>query len=1414
MALSRAYSGVVSDQGGAAAQSDGAGADGNAMQAADGGDVGGGEPGGADEYDGDTESDTLARGWAAPAAAAPTRCDAAEAMSCEVADDVTMTSDGASGTTLCCAPLAPGDLVRLDAAASGGDATPLEPDCGSPSDDDDGDASVADSRCGTAVPRRRRLSVDERQRWLARQAALSDALERARDNARAPPGAPTNAAVAPVARGRSDAPAAAGSERLAERTTEEALCMAGGTYDMGRIVSEDDALVALARMPRTNVSEPTAPLPAPELAWGDRSDWRPRALTDVYTEKGVKLIVQWYSEMAQHEAEGIKRGGAGLKRPDDLVLDDEYVQPAARGRPWFLLDHVRSGGRLPIVPLEEAVVTKDVLEMENIKRLAERYHDRAMLDHLVGGHRNESACPKATVLSANHAGALRHAEPVSKTFDDDSAPERGWLMAASAEGEPLTLTLEGVETVIPVFVATCPARVEPVNGVQQNGKVRVTTDKAWPRPEILEESFGPHAVNFWIDLTVLSKVVFPTTVQFAAAAAVLSQAEPATTRRLAAAGERAAAAAAAPEDHVWQWKIDLHSAYRMWANARHELWMYGKQWGGQSYLDVRTQFGDASMVACFATFTNFYIWLLRRLRSGDAELRAELDAPAALWAAIDAPLTPAAVAWREQREAAGLDGEDLALTFEAGYIDDMFGVALGYSRARAMLELAVLLAERIGFAVQDAKKAGPVRIMTILGSQCDLDEQKLSLDGDKAQSYGEIVDEALRRRSLRTRDFLSLVCKLVHAAQYRPAGRPYLSSAFTALRQAQRKGRGRVRFGPGVQRDLGFWRKALRRHSDGIALFPKSSFPKSGDPDLLEFAYDASGGDGLGAAMLTADAEGVITCYYILHRWRGHHRRLHINIKEGVAGYSALTGFHPIAPRPSALAHGDNTTEQRTSEANKARSVLQSVVLQHRAGYVAEVNVVCRQARVRSKDNVLSDAISRLDEEGFRAEARKLGASRFVRLPLSAEAHALLRDLDARLAQLEADGEDTSGTASSVADMRRQERLFERISADNAARAAAAAEAAEVDGSEGETSPSEWGLFSGFCGLDSLSFAAEPVGGVPVAAYDADEIVRELWSQRTGLRAWGDFYRVAAAAARGSLDWLKPLVLIYLSGSPCPDFSSAGHGRGLDGKTGCLWLDDCRLGVLLGFAVIIREMVTGILDVDDGSPLRQAVAMYRAAGYLVAWDVRHAQRHGDATARRRVFLVAIRPEALKDGVTENDFFAVERTGEERPSPVTVLDCLDPEPEDSRLSYDALDHITWYEEREVDPSYDGPKLLGGIGSGGMGWSLHDANGPGITSKTWGQGPGGATGLYWDGWRARRLSPWEAMRTHSIPKHVITTLRESELVDWDVAYRLCGNGIPVGMLSDVITHVLSLIAPQVRRSVAQAVAKWKAAGRPTL
>ena len=152
---------------------------------------------------------------------------------------------------------------------------------------------------------------------------------------------------------------------------------------------------------------------------------------------------------------------------------------------------------------------------------------------------------------------------------------------------------------------------------------------------------------------------------------------------------------------------------------------------------------------------------------------------------------------------------------------------------------------------------------------------------------------------------------------------------FTAMRQATRSGAKRVRLGQGVKRDLRWWQRWLPVPTDGVAFFPLNHFPPSGSVDLLEFAYDASGVEGLGAAMLRDDGNGEVVCYFIEHEWTDEEKRYHINIKEGVAGYAALTSLYPIAPHRHALAHGDNTTETITSATNKSRSAMQSVVLQH-----------------------------------------------------------------------------------------------------------------------------------------------------------------------------------------------------------------------------------------------------------------------------------------------------------------------------------------------------------------------------------------------------------------------------------------------------------------------------------------------------
>jgi hypothetical protein len=117
-------------------------------------------------------------------------------------------------------------------------------------------------------------------------------------------------------------------------------------------------------------------------------------------------------------------------------------------------------------------------------------------------------------------------------------------------------------------------------------------------------------------------------------------------------------------------------------------------------------------------------------------------------------------------------------------------------------------------------------------------------------------------------------------------------------------------------------------------------------------------------------------------------------------------------------------------------------------------------------------------------------------------------------------------------------------------------------------------------------------------------------------------------------------------------------------------------------------------------------------------------------------------------------------------------------------------------RDAD-GYDGPRLVGTIGIGGMGWSVYDGSGPAVTMKTWGQGPGGATALYRDSaGRIRRLSEWEALRTHSFPDEFAAFLKSQPDVTAEDVYRLCGNSIPVLMLRDVVDHIVTnIIRPQV-------------------
>ena len=109
-------------------------------------------------------------------------------------------------------------------------------------------------------------------------------------------------------------------------------------------------------------------------------------------------------------------------------------------------------------------------------------------------------------------------------------------------------------------------------------------------------------------------------------------------------------------------------------------------------------------------------------------------------------------------------------------------------------------------------------------------------------------------------------------------------------------------------------------------------------------------------------------------------------------------------------------------------------------------------------------------------------------------------------------------------------------------------------------------------------------------------------------------------------------------------------------------------------------------------------------------------------------------ERAREGVTAAELFTAEGTSSDE---VMVETCLEDKPEEGLLV--PADDATTLPTRDVD-GYDGPRLVGTIGIGGMGWCVYDATGPAVTMKTWGQGPGGETAVYKDtAGRFRRLPP---------------------------------------------------------------------------
>lgn len=183
---------------------------------------------------------------------------------------------------------------------------------------------------------------------------------------------------------------------------------------------------------------------------------------------------------------------------------------------------------------------------------------------------------------------------------------------------------------------------------------------------------------------------------------------------------------------------------------------------------------------------------------------------------------------------------------------------------------------------------------------------------------------------------------------------------------------------------------------------------------------------------------------------------------------------------------------------------------------------------------------------------------------------------------------------------------------------------------------STWYYVDLFSGMGSFHYSlSRQTGFSCVAASDICEPARRVYGANHGLKPFGDICDIDPAE-------LPPFDIVC-AGFPCQPFSQAGHRRGFDDSRegrGTMFAQVMRvaLGGKRKPSVIVLENVRGLLRHDGGQSFATVCGQLAEAGYAVVHKVLTCSNYGLPQMRKRLFIVAYLPGAVKPGEDMASFF--------------------------------------------------------------------------------------------------------------------------------------------------------------------------------
>ena len=741
------------------------------------------------------------------------------------------------------------------------------------------------------------------------------------------------------------------------------------TFSLRRTVRADDAEIARARFPETNVPAKTTrdqatPLPpAPTVPegtrplgaapwWGRLTEAVDAAMVDfIYAakqRKGAKHRRR-YTEAAAFRVEAAE----SAPYTAGLIWDLSKAQ-AAGGVKWELArpvdcsavqaDSFHIGAHRP--PSAETTPDKETPSISDMAE-ASGFPDHALLYDLEHNCSTDAVVPHHAILSPHHVGALQYWEKISAQMRDEV--EKGWWA--------------GPYKFVPVF----PFRMVPRNVVEQprpdgTMKYRICVDLGWPH-----DGTSP---NFHIDLSKQPPLDMARLSNLAQAADILHFA-----------GER-----------IYGFGIDCEAAYRQWAKRVAEQWQQVLLWYVEQddgsytpawYLDRRTTFGDAAMVHKFSRVADMIVHFARHVLDAQARHTEPPEPHLRQWRAFRRSLYPD-------------EPEQWRLYWNMMYIDDHSVVVAGASRAEAdRNDIFHVLNKVVGLPAQPCKNDPPSsESLTQLGGTLDFGARWLDRSDRFAAKFAAKLDEALANGEWSFVSCRSIAYSANHLAQFRPADRPRCAPLFAEMRRLLRRGHGNSHaIGPSALAALRFWRQDVHS-AGGMPFYPAITMPTRGHPRRADIETDAAGKVGFGAFIHPPGDDLSVAPLYFYGTWTPAESDWHINVKELLVTYWIVELIGSLIPAIHAkmylVEHIDNTTAIGTAKRNSSNASPElNKLAELRAAAAAKTGWVFDQVYINTKANTRADALSRGDLATFFKSAKAFG---YKEAPVLIELDAELRD--------------------------------------------------------------------------------------------------------------------------------------------------------------------------------------------------------------------------------------------------------------------------------------------------------------------------------------------------------------------------------------------------------------------------------------